>query len=101
MVVIGSSKGAACCAPTWARSSRFRKRRRLASWSWRRGILRGVGGGGAWFCKVPATRADLVAIVVGKFDLDLVIAAIGDGILRPVCDVGLISEFVADVLKGC
>src|SRR5882762_2428624 len=99
MVVIGSSKGAACRAPTCARSSRFRKRRRLASWSWRRVILRGVGGGGARFCKVPAASADLVAIVVGKLDFDFVVAAIGDEIGRTVGDGVLISEFVADVLE--
>ncbi len=38
--------------------------------------------------------------MVGKFDLDLVIAAIGDEIGRTVGDGVLISEFVADVLKG-
>ena len=77
----------------------LRKWRRLAGWRGRRGILRGAGGGGARFCEVPATRADLVAIVVGKLDFDFVVAAIRDEIGRTVGDGVLISEFVANVLE--
>ena len=77
----------------------LRKWRRLAGWGGRRGILRGAGGGSARFCEVPATRADLVAIVVGKLDFDFVVAAISDEIGRTVGDGVLISEFVADVLE--
>ena len=77
----------------------LRKRRRLAGWGRRRGILRGVGGGSARFCEIPATRADLVAIVIGKLDFYFVVAAIGDEIGRTVGDGVLISEFVADVLE--
>ncbi len=71
----------------------------MAGGGGRRGILRGVGCGGARFCKVAAAGADLVAIVVGEFDFDSVIAAIGDEIGRTVGDGVLISEFVADVLE--
>src|SRR6266481_7549237 len=81
------------------RSSRFREWRRLAGWSWRRGILRGGGGGGARFCKIAAAGADLIAIAIGKLDFDLVVAAVGYKVSRAVGDGVLISKFVADVLK--
>src|ERR1700746_2985440 len=83
--------------PYTKRPSRFRQWRRLTCW--RRGILRGVAGGGARFCKIAAASANLIAIVIGEVDLDFVIAAIGDEIGWAVGDGVLISQFVADVLK--
>src|ERR1700740_1578463 len=71
---------AVCIRPT----SRFRKWRGLAGGSWRRGILRGAAYGSARFCKITAAGADLVAIAVGEFNFDFVVAAVGDEIGRAV-----------------
>ena len=42
----------------------------------------------------------MVAIAVGEFNFDFVVAAVGDEIGRAVGDGVLIAKFVADILKG-
>src|SRR5438445_1341040 len=50
--------------------------------------------------KIAAARAYLVALVLGYFDADLVIAPVQDVIRRKVGDRILVAQLVADVLKG-
>src|ERR1700739_4655833 len=85
--------------PRAAGPSRFRQRRRLASWRWRGGIRGGARGGSARFCEITAASADLVAIAVGEFDFYFVVAAVGNKVGGAVGDGVLIAKFVADVLK--
>ncbi len=42
----------------------------------------------------------MIAIVVGKFDFDFVVATVGNEVGRAVGDGVLISEFVTDILEG-
>ena len=73
-------------------------RREQVAWDcslgWRR-----FGRVGAGLGEVAAAGADLVAIVVGNFDFDAVIFAVGHEIGRAVGDGVLIAKFVADVLE--
>src|SRR5256885_1072291 len=59
----------------------------------RRGNIR-VGAG-----EVAAARADLVALVFGHFDADLMVAAIEDVVRWKIGDGILVAKFVADVLE--
>src|ERR1700676_1804564 len=60
---------------------------------------RGLRGGG-WGGEVPAAGADLVALVIGGFDADFVVAAVEDGVAGGVGEGGLVAEFVAHILEG-
>src|SRR5215469_3911724 len=64
------------------------------------GAVRGSRRGGTRFCKVTATRPYLIAVVIGYFDFDFVIFAVGDKVARTVGDRVLIPEFVPNVLEG-
>ena len=72
----------------------------------RRWLLCGAGGidvGGdvvVGFGEIAAAGADLVALVFGDFDADLVVLAVDDIIGGDVGDGVLVAELVADVLEG-
>src|SRR5579885_2871870 len=68
-------------------------------------LLDGAGGtllrrSGVSSRVIAAARAHLVALVVGHFDANAVIAAIDDIVCGSVGDRVLIAELVADILEG-
>src|SRR5580704_6368450 len=65
---------------------------------------RGTGLPGIIFAvglrKVAAARADLVALVLGNFNADAVVAAVENVVRRNVGNGILIAKFIANILEG-
>src|SRR6266446_4804733 len=60
------------------------------------GCRRNVGVGAG---EIPAARAHLIALMIGHFDADFVVAAVEDVVRRQIGDGILVAQFVADVLE--
>ena len=65
----------------------------------RRRILSGLCSRGTGFRKITFARPDLITIVIGNFNFDFVVLAVGNEIGWTVGEGVLIAKFVADVLK--